>query len=168
LNRTEGSPSKIADITGEILHSRIILGVGFSAEKRRFCPDALLRRSVCKTMIIRKRQNDTFASLAREEFLVRMEKHLRKYFGSVVESLAPEQLRAVVERNWATAETYGLRSELGVCMFLNAVMALGDEFWKSQPKAAQILEDLAVAEEKKRTRLDEWVRAELHKHSVAA
>ena len=87
-------------------------------------------------LTIREEQYAVLAAASREEFLCRMERHLREHFQPVVESVTKEQLREVIERNWTRAEEYGLKSELGVCSYLNAVFTLGEDFSDTQAWAA--------------------------------
>lgn len=78
-------------------------------------------------LTIREEQYAVLAAASREEFLCRMERHLRGHFRPFLEPLTKEQLREVIERNWKRAEDYGLTSEFGVCCYLEAVAALGED-----------------------------------------
>ena len=93
-------------------------------------------------LTIRKEQYAILAAASREEFLCHMERHVREHFQPVIESLSKDQLREVIERNLTHAEGYGLKSELGVCSYLNAVFTLGEEFEKqpSYPWAAPLFQ----------------------------
>ena len=114
-------------------------------------------------LTIRHAQQTALAVASREEFMQRMERHLREHFAPVVEPLSKEQFREVIERNWKRAEGYGLTSELGVCSYLNAVFTLGEEFEKQSERvwAAQILEDQTMPQDSKLEHLEQAIEKEL-------
>ena len=113
-------------------------------------------------LTIRPKQNDILATASREEFLNRMETHLRTHFPPIVETLTNEQLREVIERNWKCAEDFGLKSELGVCSYLNVVFTLGEDFEKRYKWAIPVLTNRTADEDRKLDRLRANVEAELH------
>jgi len=104
-------------------------------------------------LIIRPAQNKILAATSREEFLHRLEQHLRKYFQAVTTPLSIKELREIIERNWKRAEKYGLSSELGAYSYLNAVFTLGEDFpGKCQELRATL--DADLSEEKKITEFE--------------
>ena len=114
-------------------------------------------------LTIRNSKQATFAAASREVFLQRMECHVCKHFQPVAESLTKQQLREVIERNWTRAEEYGLKSELGVCSYLNVVFTLGEEFEKQRAYswAVPLLGNAEMKEERKINALGTRVEAEL-------
>lgn len=116
-------------------------------------------------LTIRRRQHKEIADASREKFIRRIESHLREHFRVVVGLLTSDQLQEIIERNWKRAEEYGLKSELGVCSYLNVVFTLGEEFEKqpAYPWAAPLLTSAELGEETKLPRLDAAVQEVLRK-----
>jgi len=90
-------------------------------------------------IFIRNRQIKTLGVATREAFLLRMETHLRVNFVQTVKPLPKEALREIIESNWKCADGFGLKSELGVCTFLNAVFTLGETFPTAFPQFDELL-----------------------------
>ena len=114
-------------------------------------------------LTIRPAQQATFAAASREEFMQRMERHLREHFAPVVEPLSKEQFREVIVRNWKRAEEYGLTSELGVCSYLNCVFTLGENFEEQRDFiwAGTLLSDEQIAEPEKLNLLEDGITSNL-------
>ena len=115
--------------------------------------------------VIRKRQLDTLTQATSEEFLLRMDLHLRAHFEPIVGHLNDLKLREFTSRNWEISNDYGLTSELGVCSYLEAACILGEDFPVAKPWAKPLLEQ-ECSEADKLDRLNEQVLAQ-HFSTVA-
>ena len=116
-------------------------------------------------LTIRPEQLEVLADASREEFVCRMEQHVREHFAPVVASLTKEQLREVIARNRNRAESYGLKSELGICSYLNVVFTLGEDFedQREYPWAKTLLSEATATERSKLDRLAARVESVLTK-----
>jgi len=116
-------------------------------------------------IVIREKQMKSLSEVSREEFLKRMEVHVKQHFEPVVAPLTNEQIRQVIERQWKRAEGYGLTSELGVCTWLNIVFTLGEDFEKQAvyPWAVILMKNDEIAESGKIEHLNQNVERELTK-----
>ncbi|WAC20669.1 hypothetical protein OVA24_04655 [Luteolibacter sp. SL250] len=112
-------------------------------------------------LIIGKGQFEALGATNAEVMMKRLEKHIRMYFGDGVEDLSEEEIQDLLKRNWKRANGYGLKTELGVCAFLNAVCALGEDFTADCAWASPLLEDQQLSEDLKRDDLERQVRIEL-------
>ena len=112
-------------------------------------------------LTIRSNQQKRLDTLAHEQFLAAMERHLRQCFAEWVQPYGSEDLRAFNGRVWQRADTYALTTELGVFSYLNATMIFGETF-ETQPGfawARAILEDADLTEEMRIERLQESTEA---------
>lgn len=87
---------------------------------------------------VRDNQMGALTEVSREEFIGRMETHLREHFGPTFKPLTSERLREFIVRNWKRADEYGLKSELGVCCYLETVAALGEDALAAAPLASRL------------------------------
>lgn len=78
--------------------------------------------------------------ISRDEFVQRMEIHLKTHFAPLFGNFTPAQLREFVTRNWQNATDYGLTSELAVCGYLEAASCLGEDFPNTRAWAKPLLE----------------------------
>jgi hypothetical protein len=106
-------------------------------------------------LAIREEQYAVLLAAARDGFVRRMEHHAREQLAPAVQSLTNEQLREFIERNRKRAEECGIKSDLGMCAYLEIVFQLGDEFEKmpAYPWATPLLNDAELAEEVKLERI---------------
>lgn len=114
-------------------------------------------------LTIRENQHEVLREAARVVFLDHMEKHVCTHFATVLATVKSDQLREILIRQWARANSYGLTSEMGVCSWLNVVFTLGEDFEK-QPGytwALPLLENETMVESAKLARLKTRVQAAL-------
>ena len=79
-------------------------------------------------LIIRSQQEARMKEGPRTAFLERVEKHVVAEHPTFTSALPPGELRQFVERNWEMARGFGLRSERGLCLYLEAVCHFGEDF----------------------------------------
>jgi len=79
-------------------------------------------------LVIRKSQQEKLSSTGRNQFYVRLEAHIEKFFPEHVVKLDKEQRRALFEYGLERGKKYDFISERNVCLFIDLMLAFGLEF----------------------------------------
>lgn len=90
---------------------------------------------------IRPDQLQMFLEKARKTFVGRVVAYLKANHAEWAQTLQPAELDAVIRRQVAAAEGYGLTSEVAVVQFIEIGFAFGEDFHSSgkYPEAERIL-----------------------------
>ena len=95
---------------------------------------------------IRKEHKKRFYERELRAFEESMLGHLRDLFPDKYATQDEQSVRALVQAGIAKAAKYGIRSERGVCIFIDAMFALGEKFDEDSqlPWAREILTDKSI------------------------
>jgi len=97
-------------------------------------------------MTIRKEQKQAFVERELKDFEDRMVEHLVSVFPDSCEALGDPAVRRLIREGIARAARYGIESERGVCIYIDAMFAYGRGFDADPnlPWAARILTDPSI------------------------
>ena len=79
-------------------------------------------------LVVRQQQLAVFEALAVERYVERITLHLQKFFPEACDQLGVEGVRKVIREGMARAQGYGLRSELEIARFIDAMYLCRPDF----------------------------------------
>ena len=79
-------------------------------------------------MIIRREQISLLSRASRDEFVGRVTTHLERFFPEQCSRLGATGLHSTIRSGIERASTYGITAERHVCLYLDVMMVLGNDF----------------------------------------
>lgn len=92
-------------------------------------------------LVVSQQQFGALEARLRNDYIVRVERHVRQFFPKHAAALNTEQLHALVEYGIERGAARGIVAERDVCKLVDLMVAFGPQFEtdKQQPWAARVL-----------------------------
>ena len=82
--------------------------------------------------IIKQNQIEALTKIRLDAFKKRLEEHLQKHFGHLINKLNKEQIDYFIDEGVKRAENYGLHTEYQIMVYFNIMLTLGLDFEKNE------------------------------------
>jgi hypothetical protein len=94
-------------------------------------------------LTVSQQQISALEARLREDYIVRVERHVRQFFPKHAAALNAEQMHALVEYGIERGAARGIVAERDVCKLVDLMVAFGPQFEtdKQQPWAARVLSE---------------------------